>query len=801
MKILDNMKVGLKILFGYILVLIAMLIVGGVAVYQVNTINNTVKNLVNNLAEEQRMADSIALSVTSARLNAIQYINGHASSDLQAFQDSYIQLQGLVQAASEKDIPPERAAILKEIKNEVSKYQSTFSTVVTQIQKRDKTSAEVLDVLSAKAVDKLETLRMQAFRRDSMVVVLYAGSAEEAFSMMLASANQYLQAGDAKYIENYEEYKKDYEAAIVELDTFIKEDTEKAIYIEAKSAVDIYDKNFISLQNDFDTQNALVADVLRVKGVKIKTLAGDMSESVRTDFQAAYSQTEKLALATRSLIVAILIIAFLLSSALSYLITQNITRPLNDLQKVAEGIAVGDLGRNVAAKTRSGLARRKDELGVISHAFKRMVMDYLRPMTNVAKLIADGDLTIEVTPHSEHDELGIAFKQMIENLRTVISGVKESSVNLSRASNELALVASQTGSATGQITMTIQQVAKGIGQQSISINKTAESVEVMKRAINGVANGAQEQANAVTKASEMTGQLSEMITQVTESAQQQVVNANRVADDTHNSAAALETTINGMDSIKEKVNLSAQKVKEMSENSRQISTIVELIDEISSQTNLLALNAAIEAARAGEHGKGFAVVADEVRKLAEKSNNATNEIESLIKQVQKSADDAVAAMKASAEEVEKGVTHSKSAGMSLAAILNSTLATKELSDYTAEAARKMSELSDELLKSMEVVSAVVEENTASTEEMSATSEEVSEAVENIASVSEENSAATEEVSASTEEMNAQIEEVAASVQSLADMAKDLQDAIEHFKLPNDTVDAADSPSPDQAAGL
>ncbi len=237
-----------------------------------------------------------------------------------------------------------------------------------------------------------------------------------------------------------------------------------------------------------------------------------------------------------------------------------------------------------------------------------------------------------------------------------------------------------------------------------------------------------------------------------------------------------------MEAIRSTVGLSAAKVEEMGTRSEEIGAIVATNEDIASQTNLLALNAAIEAARAGEQGKGFAVVADEVRKLAERSSLSTKEIAALIKGIQKTVNEAVTAMQASAVEVEAGVTRAHSAGEALKNILGAAEAVYKQAGEAGEAAAQVSAAATELVEAVDSVSAVIEENTAATEEMAANSAELTQAIENIASVSEENSAAVEEVSTSTREVSGQVEKVSASAESLMEMAHRLQQVVLRFKL-------------------
>lgn len=424
---------------------------------------------------------------------------------------------------------------------------------------------------------------------------------------------------------------------------------------------------------------------------------------------------------------------------------------------------------------------RGDELGDIGRAFDDLI-NYFQEMSVSAQMLAEGDLTVEVEPKSEEDLLGNSFKLLICNFRELLENLIQNANLVGAAANQLSAAASQAGQATEQIATTVGQIAGGAQEQTESTTRTAESVDQMARAIDGVAKGGQEQAEAVGKAAGVTANISKIIQDVADTAQKGADISTRAAEAARQGSETVEHNLQAMGLIKHQVDLSAEKVAEMGQRSKEIGVIVETIDDIASQTNLLALNAAIEAARAGEHGEGFAVVADEVRKLAEQSTAATSEIAVLIKTIQETVSDAVDAMQNSATEVDRGVQGANEAGQALAEILEAADEVHQQVETIAAASRELSVSADELVSSNDAVSAVVEENSAATEEMAASSSEVTEAIETITSISEENSAAVEEVSAAAEEMNAQVEEVTVSAANMADLAKDLTQAVSKFKL-------------------
>jgi len=476
----------------------------------------------------------------------------------------------------------------------------------------------------------------------------------------------------------------------------------------------------------------------------------------------------------RNIILLVGMGVLVVAGGIGIVLARNIARPIKAMAQTASGLALGDIDQQVTFTSR-------DEVGILANSFRALI-DYQRKIAEAAERISLGDLTVQVQPISEKDVLGHSFARMIANLRHQVDQLQNSALSLKAAASQLAVASSQAGQAATQIATTVQQAASGVAQQAQSLSRIVSVTDEVARAIDGVARGAQEQAQAAARATQLSDQLHQSVQQVAEIARSVSEGAAAASKVAAHGQESVRHTIGGMESIRQKVDLATEKIAEMSNRSNQIGVIVETIEEIASQTNLLALNAAIEAARAGEHGKGFAVVADEVRKLAERSANATREIGALIKAIQTSVSETVNAMLESATEVEKGVGLAGEAGSALQQILQTVEQVNQQAQQAAHAAVEMEKAANEMIVAVNSVSAVIEENTAATEQMAAGTTEVTNAIQNIASISEENSAGVEEVSAAAEEMSAQVEEVAASARSLEDTAQNLEEIVRQFKL-------------------
>lgn len=353
----------------------------------------------------------------------------------------------------------------------------------------------------------------------------------------------------------------------------------------------------------------------------------------------------------------------------------------------------------------------------------------IQKISSFANRIAKGDLTMEGLEIHSKDEIGMlakAFALMVTNLRNLLKQISQTAEQLAASSEELTANSEQSAQSSGQVASLIVDVASGAEGQTSSTSEMLKTMEFMNGGIQKV----------VEKNSFMT--------EVTEKTTFSALEGEKV----------VKEAIVQMQSIEDTVTDSALVVKRLGERSKEIGNIVGAISMIAGQTNLLALNAAIEAARAGEQGRGFAVVADEVRKLAEQSHKAAEQIAELIKEIQVEIDKAVVAM-------NKGTTEAKLG----------TIVINHAEERFGEIAHLVNE-----------VSAQVRDIEIEIQGMASSSEKIVYAVRDVDAGSRRTAGHTQEISASIEEQAAASEELSASSKSLAMMAQELQGAIQQFKF-------------------
>ena len=511
--------------------------------------------------------------------------------------------------------------------------------------------------------------------------------------------------------------------------------------------------------------DSITAKINLLKEVENR-LSDDLVTKANTLRDSAQSNLYRLAT-----LVAILAIVTVGSA---YLVARGLSSQIHQLAEGLRSMALGATDHRVEVEA-------SDEIGEMADSY-RALQGYLSEMAATARSIADGDLTSPVAPKSDDDELGIAFRAMTGNLNDVLSEVSRAAARLDGSRAELSRVAADAGRATQEVARSTGQVAEGTSDQANRVQETTLSIGQLTTSIGQVTEGASRQSGAIDQVTALASGVAGAASQVSSSGEQAAQAAERAVTTAAQGADKVRGTISGMERIKEKVGAASEEIASLGARSAEIGKIVATIDDIAAQTNLLALNAAIEAARAGEQGRGFAVVADEVRQLAERVTTSTQEIAGLIEGVQQGVDASVTAMDEGAEETEAGTRAAAEVGESIDGIIAAVDAVTDQISAIAEQATELGSSGAEMAEQIEEIRGIADGNASAAEGMSASADEVSEAITSIAATSQQNSAATEEVSATAEEMTAQVEQITAGTDQLGGMSEMLRKRIETFKL-------------------
>ena len=367
-------------------------------------------------------------------------------------------------------------------------------------------------------------------------------------------------------------------------------------------------------------------------------------------------------------------------------------------------------------------------VAMVAWYISRKISTPILELSSIVREIATGDLrkTLHVDAKDEIGELGKAVNVMTRDLRSLIKDLAISAEQLAASSEELTASAEQSAQASNQVAGSIVEVAEGADIQLQAADKAKMIMESLSSGIKEIAD------NTIT------------IVQTTEKASAAAQQGGNAIMDAKNQMTCIENSVKN----------SSRVVASLGERSKEIGQIVNAISGIAGQTNLLALNAAIEAARAGEQGRGFAVVADEVRKLAEQSQEAAKQISTLITAIQVDTASAVTAMSDETQQVK----------------------------YGTEVVDKAGQTFDEIVNLVQQMSTQIRDVSGEIKQMTASNQSMVLLVNEIDNISKNTADQTQNVSSATEEQSASTQEIASSSHALSKMAGQIQSAISKFKV-------------------
>jgi methyl-accepting chemotaxis protein len=494
-----------------------------------------------------------------------------------------------------------------------------------------------------------------------------------------------------------------------------------------------------------------------------------------------------------SLVVGVL--SAVVAVVLVYLVVGKvITGPIQSLVESAERMAAGDLSAAVAVSGQTEIAALGRAINTMSENLREILgrirqtgdglSEALRLMNSAAGKMSQGARV--------QQEATEQTAMTVSEMTASIKGVSENAEAMSRAAGE-------ASSSTMEMATSVDEVARNMETLSRSVEETASSVEEMLASIRQVTENAEALAVSAEQATASITQMSASVKEVEQSAVESARLAEKVAAEaSERGMAAAAEAITGMDNIRKTVEAAADVVNRLGKRSQEIGQILKVIDEVTDQTGLLALNAAILAAQAGEHGKGFAVVAEEIKELAERTAASTQEIAGLITAVQEETAQSVQSMAKGLKAVE--------AGSALVAVTSDVLEqvadtakqaagmARAIEKTTAEQARGVAQISEaavSIAHQIERIAAAMQEQRRGSERIVQAAEKMRDITRHVNTATQEQARGSKQIAAAVESVTAQAAQVARSTSEQNQGALQINQAIERIqKITQENVDVS-----------
>ncbi len=488
-------------------------------------------------------------------------------------------------------------------------------------------------------------------------------------------------------------------------------------------------------------------------------------------------------------------VSFLAATALVYIfMDRTITRPITEMSQTANLIAAGDLAREIQVKGENEIADLGGAINTMSSNLRAMLGKIRATGSGLAEAMTFiNGAAVKMSQGAKVQQESTEQTAMIVNeMVASIKGVDDNARDMSRAATDASSSASEMASS-------VEEVARNAGSLSSAVEDTSSSIEQMIASIKQVSENTDSLSTSAEQTSSSITEMSASVKEVEQRAFESTRLAERVSRDaSERGITAATEAIRGMQKIKDTVEATAEVLNRLGKRSKEIGQILKVIDEVTDQTSLLALNAAILAAQAGEHGKGFAVVSEEIKDLAERTAASTQEISGLIASVQEETAESIQAMARGLKAVEAGVALVNVTSDVLEQVAGSSLQSAEMAraieKTTAEQAKGISQITETSMNvagQIEQIANALQEQRRGSERIVQAAERMSEITRQVKTATQEQTTGSRHIANSVESVTAQAAQVARSTSEQNLGAQQISEAIHRIqKITQDTVDVS-----------
>ncbi|MBI4852763.1 MAG: methyl-accepting chemotaxis protein [Acidobacteria bacterium] len=537
-----------------------------------------------------------------------------------------------------------------------------------------------------------------------------------------------------KEIARQEENKLEITKIVEKIEASLEIDKEKSLLTSVKEARKPYVESFsraVSMvsQGKAEEANAVVLrEVLPNLNKFISAwesfieYQGELTNQAVGESKASYQSS-------RTLIFVLIFVALVLAGLISVFITRSLTTPINKIMNLFNQIGMGDYDARVQAEG-------SDEIAKMSETLNAM-------LDNVLSLIQSQEekelLQVEKNRIEEEKKLIEKEKEQVEvekeGIQTSLQVLLEEISDVARGdlTKQAKVTEDVTGAIADAFNFMIVQLRNVIKNVQATTSRVSKAATEIKATAEHLAEGSESQASQIIDTSAAVEEMATSIKHVSENAVLSATVSEQARTNAKQGAEVVRKTISGMNNIRQQVQETAKRIKRLGESSQEIGEIVQLISDIADRTSILALNASIQAAMAGDAGRGFGVVAAEVERLAERSAQATKRIETLIKSVQSETKEAISSMESTTREVVLGSELANEAGKSLSEIEVVSNRLAELMQSISMAAKQQARGSESINSSMNTISDITQQTASGTKQAASSMKELSKLAEDLRS--------------------------------------------------------------------